>query len=112
MKRNRDWRGGEGDPGVREDRAAIRGTARNAAFRRGFFGGFAMTDVVRELGVQSWCFRRFKDNETVISKIRECGISKVELAGVHADFKDEKKVISVAELYRKEGIEIVSIGVQ
>ncbi|MCX7805225.1 MAG: sugar phosphate isomerase/epimerase [Planctomycetota bacterium] len=71
-----------------------------------------MTDVVRDVGVQSWCFRRFKDNATVISKIRECGVSKVELAGVHADFKDEKKVAPVAELYRKEGIEIVSIGVQ
>ncbi len=71
-----------------------------------------MTDVVKDVGVQSWCFRHFKDNAEVIAKVKECGLSKVELAGVHADFKDESKFASVIEQYRKGGVEIVSIGVQ
>jgi len=69
-------------------------------------------DLTQELGVQSFCFRGFKRNEEVIEKLKECGLSKIELCGVHADFQDHSLFQSVADLYKENGIDIVSIGVQ
>ena len=64
------------------------------------------------LGVQSYCFRGFKENAKVAELIRQCGLSRVELCGVHADFMNEKEFDGVIETYRKAGVSIVSIGVQ
>ncbi len=71
-----------------------------------------MTDLNAELAVQSYCFRNFKDNRKVIELVRECGLSAIELCGVHADFADPAGFADVAALYRENGIRIVSIGVQ
>lgn len=67
---------------------------------------------IEDLAVQGWCFRNFKENERVAELVRECGLSKIELSGVHADFKDDKGFDKVIETYRKAGIGIVGIGVQ
>ncbi len=69
-------------------------------------------DIVKELGVQSYCFRGFKDNATLAAMVKQCGLSKLELCGVHVDFADEKKFDEVIALFKKAGIDIVSIGVQ
>lgn len=71
-----------------------------------------MTDLGRELGVQSWTFRAFNDNSKVAELLKACGVTKVELSGKHADFADPGRFASVVETYRKAGIDIVSIGVQ
>jgi len=71
-----------------------------------------MTDLGRELGAQSYTFRKFKDNAKVAAMLKECGLTKIELCGVHADFADPGKFDAVIEVYRKSGIDIVSIGVQ
>ncbi len=39
-----------------------------------------------DFGVQSYCFRNFKNNADVAQKVREIGVDKIELCGVHADF--------------------------
>jgi len=67
---------------------------------------------IGNLAVQSWCFRNFKENEKVAELVAECGLSKIELSGVHADFTDDKVFDKVIGIYRKAGIGIVSIGVQ
>jgi sugar phosphate isomerase/epimerase len=71
-----------------------------------------MTDLGKELGAQSYTFRGFKDNAKVAALLKECGLTKTELSGVHADFKDPGKLGPVIEAYRAAGIEVVSIGVQ
>jgi sugar phosphate isomerase/epimerase len=71
-----------------------------------------MTDIGRELGAQSYTFRNFKDNQKVAALHKECGLKTTELSGVHANFSDPGKLDAVIEVYRKAGIEIVSIGVQ
>lgn len=71
-----------------------------------------MTNVKNELGIQSYCFRHFDQNATVIEKLKLCGVDKIELCGVHADFTDEDSFMGVLRQYADSGVEIVSIGVQ
>jgi len=65
-----------------------------------------------DLGVQSWCFRHFPENAVVAKKIRELGLSRVELCAVHADFGNPDAFSRVVQCYRDEGVSIVSLGVQ
>lgn len=63
-------------------------------------------------GVQSYCFRHFKDNATVAAMIREIGLDKIEICGVHADLYDPEEFKKVAETYKEAGVSVISIGVQ
>lgn len=65
-----------------------------------------------DVAVQSYCFRHFKTNEEVAAKVAECGLSKLELCGVHADFSREEDFDRVISIYKESGIGIVCIGVQ
>lgn len=65
-----------------------------------------------DFGVQSYCFRHFKDNPTVAKKVRGIGLDKIELCGVHADFSKPELFPAIVDLYQKEGVTIVSLGVQ
>jgi len=64
------------------------------------------------LGVQSFCFRHFKDHATIAQKVRGIGLERLELCAVHADFSDADAFKDVVSIYRNEGVQIVSIGVQ
>ncbi len=66
----------------------------------------------REFGVQSFCFRHFKDNDVVAQKVKDIGLDTIEVCGVHADFDDPDKHDEVIESYRNAGVDIISIGVQ
>lgn len=70
-----------------------------------------MIDVGANLGVQSWCFRNFKQHEDVIEKVKECGLDRVELSSAHVDWKDADSFDDVIKIYRDNGITICSIGV-
>jgi sugar phosphate isomerase/epimerase len=63
-------------------------------------------------GVQSYCFREFKDNATVARKVRDLDLDRIELCGVHADFGDVAAFQQVVQTYRQAGVSIISIGVQ
>ena len=67
---------------------------------------------INDLGAQSFCFREFKTNKEVIEKLTACGLSKIELCGVHADFNAPAQLGPIVDLYKDGGIDIVSIGVQ
>lgn len=69
-------------------------------------------DIASNLGVQSFCFRGFKDNAKVVALVKECGLSKIELCSVHADFSDESTFDDVIGTYAAAGVDIASIGVQ
>ncbi len=68
-------------------------------------------NIVEETGVQSYCFRNFKDNAKTAALVKECGLSKIEMCGVHVDFSDESTFGDVIKIYADAGVDIVSIGV-
>ena len=70
-----------------------------------------MMDVEKRLAVQSYCFRAFKSHKEVIEKVKECGLSRVELCGAHVDWKEKGKFDEIVKMYREGGVEICAIGV-
>ncbi len=66
----------------------------------------------REFGVQSYCFRAIKDNAQVAAKVKEIGLAKIEMCGVHGNFDDLAVWKEQAAVYARAGVEICSIGVQ
>lgn len=71
-----------------------------------------MTLSSKSIGVQSWCFRKFERRADLIAGIKRCGLERVELCGVHADFTGEASFDSVVGEFRSAGITISAIGVQ
>lgn len=67
---------------------------------------------MKNLGVQSYCFREFTDNNIAAQKVRELGLQHIELCGVHADFDHPETFVEVVETYKSHGVSIASIGVQ
>ena len=65
-----------------------------------------------DFGVQSYCFRNFKDNAEVAKKVREICLDKIEVCGVHANFHDVAKWTDVLKTYSDAGISIISLGVE
>lgn len=68
--------------------------------------------AARDFGVQSYCFRNFKDNAKVAELTKKIGLSKIELCAVHVDFDNVDSFKRELEIYQKAGVEVVSIGVQ
>lgn len=71
-----------------------------------------MTSKARDVGIQSYCFREFKDNARIAAMVREIGVDKVEVCEVHANFNDLPGWRGIVDQYKAEGISVVSIGVQ
>jgi len=65
-----------------------------------------------DFGVQSYCFRHFKDNKQVAGMVKEIGLEKIEVCAVHADFSDVDGFKDIVKTYHDAGVSIVSIGVQ
>jgi len=65
-----------------------------------------------DYGVQSYCFRHFKENARVAEMVREIGLDKIEVCAVHADLKDPDGFSKVVDTYRDGGVSVVSVGVE
>ena len=65
-----------------------------------------------DFGVQSYCFRHFKDNALIAQKVRDIGLDQIEFCGVHADLGKPEAFREVVAIYKKAGVSIISIGVQ
>jgi hypothetical protein len=63
------------------------------------------------LSVQSYCFRGTKDNAAVAGKVKACGLSAIEVCGVHVDFAAPATFADAVRTYRDAGVAIVSAGV-
>jgi len=63
------------------------------------------------IGLQSFCLRGFEDNATVADKVKECGLSTIEVCGRHADFSVPAAFKNVIDIYNNRGVRIVSVGV-
>jgi sugar phosphate isomerase/epimerase len=66
----------------------------------------------RDFGVQSYCFRHYKDNREVAARVREIGLDKIEVCGVHANLKDPPSFGEVVKTYNAAGVSVISIGVE
>jgi inosose dehydratase len=71
-----------------------------------------MTLTKNDIGVQSWSFREFSTRAELNAGIKKCGLDRVEVCGVHADFADESSFDSVISEFRSAGVAITAIGVQ
>ncbi len=69
-----------------------------------------MTDLFGRLGIQSWCFRHFKSTQQVIDKLKECGLSHLEICGVHGDAAKNDLSDTIRQ-YRQAGVTLSSCGV-
>jgi inosose dehydratase len=69
-----------------------------------------MKNLSSQLGIQSYCFRGFKALAEVLPRLKACGVSTVELSGVHGDFTRDADAM-IAEC-RAAGVRIASIGVE
>ncbi len=65
-----------------------------------------------DFGVQSYCFRETKNNAELAKMVREIGLDKIEICGVHADFNNVPAFKEVVQTYREAGVSIVSFGVE
>lgn len=65
-----------------------------------------------DFGVQSYCFRNFRDNAAVASMAKEIGVDKVEICAVHVDFDKPDTFDDVIHAYRDHGVQLVSCGVE
>ncbi|HAI14111.1 MAG TPA: hypothetical protein DCM28_20565 [Phycisphaerales bacterium] len=65
-----------------------------------------------DFGVQSFCFRNFKDNAEVAGYVKQIGLNKIEVCGVHADFSDVDGFKQVVKTYNDADVNVISIGVQ
>ncbi|MFW6336084.1 MAG: sugar phosphate isomerase/epimerase family protein [Phycisphaeraceae bacterium] len=70
------------------------------------------SQAARDFGVQSYCFRNFKDNAEVAKMVTDIGLNKIEVCAVHADFEDLTGWKKIVDTYKAAGVDIVSIGVQ
>ena len=68
-------------------------------------------DYVGKLGVQSWCYRNSKTLPELIAAVKETGLSRVELCGVHLNFADLSSHAAAVKLFNDNGVKIVSTGV-
>ncbi len=66
-------------------------------------------NIASRLGIQSWCFREFKKSSQVIKGLKDCGVSNLEICGVHIDVA--KNAAEVLKEYKDAGITISSYGV-
>lgn len=71
-----------------------------------------MNSITDRLGVQSYCFRGFKDNAKVAQMVRELGLDRIEICPVHADFRDLAGWKEIIKIYNDAGVQIPAIGVQ
>ena len=65
-----------------------------------------------DYGVQSFCFRYFKDNADVAQKVKDIGLDKIEVCQAHADFKNPDAWKDIVKTYNDAGVSVISIGVQ
>ncbi|MEM6560756.1 MAG: sugar phosphate isomerase/epimerase family protein [Planctomycetota bacterium] len=71
-----------------------------------------MTTPARDFGVQSYCFRNFKDNAEVAAMAKQIGVDKVELCAVQIDFDAPDTWPDIIAAYRDAGVTLVSCGVE
>lgn len=60
------------------------------------------------LGIQSWCFREFKETDKLIEALKKCTVDRIELCGVHIDVNSPAKTL---QDFKAAGITVSSFGI-
>lgn len=63
-----------------------------------------------ELGVQSYCYRLFS-NEQIVEQLKECGLNALEICRKHLDLDNGDDADDVLAQYRDNGISFNSYGI-
>jgi sugar phosphate isomerase/epimerase len=71
-----------------------------------------MSAALKDLGIQSWCYREFKTIPSFITELKKAGVAATEVCGVQVDFSKEEAFPSVVKQFNDAGVKILSIGVQ
>ena len=71
-----------------------------------------MANLLQTLGVQSYCFRGFKEIPALLAQVKSIGLSHCEVCGVHANFNDPSTFEAVISQFKAANIQITAIGVQ
>ncbi|MFI5356494.1 MAG: sugar phosphate isomerase/epimerase family protein, partial [Opitutales bacterium] len=71
-----------------------------------------MKNLIPHLGIQSYCFRGSKDLGTVLTRLKACGVTTIELCGVHVNFADTKNSDTAIAQCKAAGVSIVCLGVE
>lgn len=68
-------------------------------------------DYISKLGVQSWCYRNYKTLPDLVAAVKETGLNRIELCGVHCNFADLAAHAGTVKFFNDNGVKIVSTGV-
>jgi len=68
-------------------------------------------DIVSTLGIQSYCFRGFKEHARVIEGLRACEVDRLEICGVHFNPVEDANAEETLKVYGDAGVVISSFGV-
>jgi inosose dehydratase len=71
-----------------------------------------MKNIASQLGIQSYCFRGFKDLVDVLPRLKACGVTSVELCGIHGDYTNAAAGHHLIAQCEAAGVRIASIGVE
>lgn len=69
-----------------------------------------MVDVGQTLGVQSFCFRNSETGKDVAARVKECGLSDIELCALHWDVTAPETFDDGLKVYSDAGVNVCSIG--
>ena len=64
--------------------------------------------LTSRLGIQSWCFRSYKETGKIIEALKLCGVDRIELCGIHVDLNHPQETL---KQFSDNGIRISSFGV-
>lgn len=67
-------------------------------------------DFNKELAIKGFCFRGYKDNQTVAEKLKACGVDKLDISGPQCDFRNPDVHDQVIKTFSDAGVKIVGIG--
>jgi sugar phosphate isomerase/epimerase len=67
--------------------------------------------IAERLGVQSYCYRGFRETDAFLEKVRRTGLDRIEVWGGHVDFSDDEAVARFLARCRESGVQPCSMGV-
>lgn len=67
---------------------------------------------INDLGVQSWCYRNWKDLPGFLTQLKNSGVTATEICGVQIDFSKPEGFAAAIKTCKDAGVRILSIGVQ
>jgi inosose dehydratase len=71
-----------------------------------------MSNNFENLGIQSWCYREFKEVPHFITHLKKAGVAATEVCGVQIDFSKPAGFAGAIKQFKDAGVDILSIGVQ